>query len=394
MKPRRATSVRAILLGGLAVALLLVGLPALRGRGERVRVAATRRGTLRVAVSCAGVLQPPPGGELRAPEPGRVAVLEKPEGARVRKGEPLLRLEAPELLGRSLQARDELLQVEAERAAAAAEASRARKDADQRRATLAADGRLLEQKALPRASYEASEEALREADARRQAAEARLQALDHGGDDPSSRLALAREKARDLAARLDALMVRAPVDGVVYGLPRRLGEAVVAGQVVASVTDPERPQVRVRVDQPDLPRIAAGQRLIVSFDGLPERRWEGTLHTATRGLRDVAGREVAEVAGEIRDPEHLLPLNASVNVEVVVGERPSVLVIPRAALQRDGERRFVLGLSGGRVARRDVTVGLVGTTEVEVVAGLSEGEPVILPGVRRLSPGQRVEAAP
>ncbi|HXK08677.1 MAG TPA: efflux RND transporter periplasmic adaptor subunit [Vicinamibacteria bacterium] len=386
--------VRAVLLGGLAVVLLLGGGAALRSRAERVRVVPAHRGSLRATVSCAGALQPPPGGELRAPEGGRVVALLASEGGVVRKGEPLLRIDAPDLVSRSLQARDELLQVEAERKTAVAEEVRARKDVEQRRATLAADGRLLEEKALPRAAYEASEEALREAEARRQAAEARLQSLETGGDDPSSRLALARARARDLAARLEALTVRAPADGVVYGLPRRLGETVAAGQVVASVTDPGRPQVRVSVDQPDLPRIAAGQRLVVTFDGLPERRWEGTLRTVARGLRDVAGREVAEVLGEIRDPDRLLPLNASVNVEVVVGERSSALVIPRAALQRDGERRFVLALADGRAVRREVTLDLVGTSEVEVVSGLAEGEPVILPGVGRLVPGRRVEAAP
>jgi HlyD family secretion protein len=384
---------RVVLFSGLAVLLLLGAFAALHRPGERVRVAAVTRSTLRVTVSCAGVLQPPPGGELRAPEAGRVAALSKADGAVVREREPLLRIEGPELVDRALQARDDLLRVEAERAAAAAEAGRARADAEHLRAVLAGDGRLVEQKALARTSYEARRQALREAEASLGAAEARLASLERG-DDGSSRLALARERARELTARVEALTVRAPRDGVVYGLPQRVGEAVAAGQVVANVTDPDRPQVRVKVDQPDLPRVARGQRLIVTFDGLPDDRWEGTLHTVARGLREVGGREVAELIGEIRDPGHLLPLNASVNVEVVVGERPSVLVIPRAALLRDGERRFVFGLAGGRVDRREVKVGLVGTTEVEVVTGLSEGEPVILPGVRRLSPGQRVEAAP
>jgi membrane fusion protein (multidrug efflux system) len=169
---------------------------------------------------------------------------------------------------------------------------------------------------------------------------------------------------------------------------------VAAGQVVANVTDPDRPQVRVKVDQPDLPRMAVGQRLIVTFDGLPDRRWEGTLRTVTRGLREVGDREVAEFIGETLDLEHLLPLNAAVNVEVVVGERPAALTVPRAALQREGERRFVFRLRDGRAERREITVGLIGSNDVEVARGLSEGERVILPGTRRISDGQPVVVAP
>jgi HlyD family secretion protein len=396
MRQRGAITTRALLLGGLAVGVLLVGTTAaLRSRGEKVRVAVARRATLRVAVSCAGVLQPPPGGELRAPEAGTVAALYKQDGASVRKGEPLVRLDDPELISQSLQARDELLQLEAERAEAAAEAGRVRADVEYRRGLLAADGRLLAQKALPRATYEASDLALHEAESRLQAAEERLRALEREDDDGrTSRLALARDRVRDLAARVAALTVRAPADGVVYGLPRREGEAVAAGQVVANVTDPDRPHVRVKVDQPDLPRIAAGQRMVVTFDGLPDRRWDGRLRTVTRGLREAGGREVGEVVGETLDPEHLLPLNASVNVEVVVGERTSALVVPRAALQREGERRFVFRLRDGRAEQHEVTVGLVGSNEVEVAQGIAEGDQVALPGTRRISDGQRVVVAP
>ena len=86
MARRLRTALRVALLVGLVVLLSLVTLAALRGRGERVRVAAVSRGALRVVVSCAGVLQPPAGGELRAAEAGRVAALYKADGAAVREG--------------------------------------------------------------------------------------------------------------------------------------------------------------------------------------------------------------------------------------------------------------------------------------------------------------------
>jgi membrane fusion protein (multidrug efflux system) len=126
-------------------------------------------------------------------------------------------------------------------------------------------------------------------------------------------------------------------------------------------------------------------------DDLPGRRWEGTVSLAAPGVREVAGREVGEVTGEISDPDATLPPNASVNVQIVVGEKKSVLTIPRAALYRDGARHFVYRLEDGRARRRDVTLGLVGINEVEVASGLSEGDRVILPGAATpLSDGLRV----
>ena len=208
---------------------------------------------------------------------------------------------------------------------------------------------------------------------------------------PSS-VDLARTSAQELSQRADALTVRAPADGVVYNLPRKVGESVDEGQLVASVADPERLRLRVRVDQPDLPRLAPGQRLVVTFDGLPDREWAGKVVQVSPGLRDVGGRLVAEVLGEIADPTAQLPLNASVNVRIVVAEKKGALVVPRAALQRDGERRYVWALSSGRARRRDVTIGLLAPDEVEIASGVSAGEKVLIPGMTPLTDGARVAA--
>jgi membrane fusion protein (multidrug efflux system) len=179
----------------------------------------------------------------------------------------------------------------------------------------------------------------------------------------------------------------------VYGLPRRAGESVSAGQVVASVIDPERRRLRARVDQPDLPRIAIGQRILVAFDGLPHERWEGKVSFVSPGLSQIGGREVGEVLGEVGDPKGRLPTNAAVEVQIVTGEKSGTLVVPRASVLKDGERRYVYLLDGGRARRRDVQVGLTGLNDVEIVGGLAEKDLVILPGAVPLSEGLRVRPA-
>ncbi len=189
-----------------------------------------------------------------------------------------------------------------------------------------------------------------------------------------------------------ALSFHAPAAGVVYGLPRRVGEAVAAGQVVASVVDPEHRRLRARVDQPDLPRVATGQRIILSFDGLPRERWEGRVTFVSPGLSQVGGRDVGEVLGEVADPKGQLPTNAAVEVQIVTGEKSGTLVVPRAAVLRDGEKRYVYLLDGGRARRREVQVGLSGLNDVEIVSGVSEKDAVILPGSTALSEGLRVRA--
>jgi RND family efflux transporter MFP subunit len=367
----------------------------LRSQPAAVHLAPVTRGDLLVRVLCDGNLEPPPGGELRSAEGGTVREIAVHEGDRVRAGQLLLRVDNPQIAAALRQASGDLSRVEAERAAAAADLDRAAREAAYRRQLAEADRRLVGQSALPAATAEADELAARQAEAQASAAQAQLAAIlgPAGAAKETSRLALAAAAVRDLARRDAALTVRAPFDGVVYGLPRAAGQVVDPGEMVAGVTDPDHPRLRFRIDQPDLPRIAAGQRMTVRFSGLPDRSWEGRVTAAGGGLRDVGGREVGEALGELADPARALPLNATVDVQVVVAERRGVLTIPRSALRREGDQRVVYLVAGDTVRRRAVTVGLVGLSEVEVAGGLAADDRVVADAAVPLREGQRVRTA-
>jgi HlyD family secretion protein len=377
----------------LVLAVLALGVAAAsRPKGPAVQVAPVRRGNLLVPVQCDGTLEPPPGGELRAADTATVAEIMAHNGDRVAAGAPLVRLENPELSRQALESRSDALRLDGERASAAADVDEAERQEKHAARVFEADARLLPGGAITHAAYEQDELALSQARNRLRSARARLDGLDGASKGAPSRIELARQAAAELERRVAALTVRAPGAGLVYGLPRRVGEAVVAGQVVANVIDPAHRRLRARVDQPDLPQTAAGQRIIVTFDGLPRERWDGKVTFVDPGLRDVGGREVGEVLGEIADPKALLPSNAAVDVQIVTGEKSAALVVPRASVFRDGEKRFVYVLDGGRARRRDVSVGLLGLNEVEIVGGLAEKDSVILPGATALSDGIRVRA--
>jgi RND family efflux transporter MFP subunit len=379
-------AVLVVLLAGVIAALS-------RPRGVPVQVVSVRRGDLIVPIQCDGTLEPPPGGEMRAAEAATVAELLVREGDRVEEGTPLLRLASPDLAQKALEARSDALRLGAERDAAAADLADLERQVEHLREVFEADGRLLGSGAITRMTYRADELALRETEDRARAARARLAGLEGTANGGASRVALAEKAASELERRAAALTIVSPAAGVVYGLPRRVGETVAAGQVVANVIDPEHRRVRARIDQPDLPRVSPGERAVVGFDGLPRERWEGKVTFVAPGLRDVGGREVGEVLIEVADPQGRLPANAAVDLQIVTGEKKGTLVIPRASVFRDGERRFVYVYERGRARRREVEIGLLGLTEAEAVHGLGDRDEVILPGATPLSDGARVRAS-
>jgi multidrug efflux pump subunit AcrA (membrane-fusion protein) len=412
-----------------------------------VTLAPVVRADLLVRVLCDGRLEPPEGGETRVADGGTVAAIAVHEGDQVRRGQLLLRIVNPDLDARARDARAEVRQLLADTAAIASQLDREQREAAWREQVVAGDRRLVAQGALSRSTLDADEVAWQQALDRVREAAARRDALRHvaghaadaagaagasgaaapesGRPAAGSRLALAQATAAELARRQQALTVRAPLDGMVYGLPRAAGETVQPGQLVASVTDPGHPHVRCRVDQPDLPRVAPNQRLIVTFNGLPDRQWDGTVQRVGTGLREAGGREVGEIVGELADPVHTLPANAAVDVQVVVAQKRGVLSVPRSALRRDvdqgaagggeggqgdagptgglagisgatgagGVKRFVYVVRGHHAHRRDITVGLIGLAEVEVLSGLNEGERVVAEGPPTLEENVRVAEA-
>lgn len=351
-----------------------------------VDTAKVTRKQLTVPILADGSLEPPPGGEIRGSESGIVAKILVAEGQHVTAGAPILLLSDPELEQRVFASRNEMLQLQEEERRTGDELAQQRQERDRLHTIADADARLLRAGAITKQQQSSDQYNAQQADDHARQLESQVASL-------RTRMAVSADSSRELERRLALLTIRAPIDGVTYNLPRMSGETIVPGQIVGIVADPRHLRVRARVDAPDLPRIHAGQRLMVTFDGLPNRIWQGAVLLVPPGVRQFGGREIAEVIGELSDDTAALPPNASVNVQIIIGEKPSALVIPRGALMREGSRRFVFQYVDGHARRTSIEVGLIGPNEVEVLSGLKEGDQVIVPGSAPIHDGQSVQVA-
>ena len=68
----------------------------------------------------------------------------------------------------------------------------------------------------------------------------------------------------------------------------------------------------------------------------------------------------------------------------------NVVLIPAAALVREGEETAVFVASGDKAQRRSVQIGLADGTDVEIVSGVKEGEMVIVDGQAGLPDGATI----
>jgi HlyD family secretion protein len=182
------------------------------------------------------------------------------------------------------------------------------------------------------------------------------------------------------AALLAGTMI-APFDGTVISVGAELGDLVSANNVIVSLTDLSNLRVMATVDETDIGLVEIGNQVNITFDAFPSRRFTGqVLEVPLQGnlVQNVLTYEVP-VSLEGRDLEGLRP-GMTANLTIVVGQRQNALLVPALAVQL-GEEGYVVLVQDtpeGSAVATPVQVGLSDGTYVEVVAGLIEGDQVVV----------------
>ena len=211
---------------------------------------------------------------------GRVATVPVEEGARVRKGDPIVTFETD--LG-ALQIKEQRARVEEMRAQLARvtagprreETARARAEAENAERERRRLKALSDEGVIGRQQYE-------DAATRARVAEESYRELQRGSraeDIAAARAALDREEQRlaFLLRQSQEAVVHAPADGIVESLDLRPGDLVAPNQPVARILEPGELWVRVWIPEPSLGHVRVGQRAAITVDSFPGRQFPGSV---------------------------------------------------------------------------------------------------------------------
>ena len=183
--------------------------------------------------------------------------------------------------------------------------------------------------------------------------------------------------------RLETYILRAPVSGVVLRQDGEVGEVAEPGTVLFWVGEPKPLLVEADVNEEDIPRVAAGQRAVLKADAFPDRILEASVDSITPKGDPVAKTYRVRLALSDETP---LRIGMTAEVNVVVQVSAHALLVPTNALR--GTSLFVV--ENGAARRRDVTVGLRGASNTQILSGLNESDPVIVPYPEDLAEGTKV----
>ena len=207
------------------------------------------------------------------------------------------------------------------------------------------------------------------------------------------RLELARRSVEEISALIEQSAIHADAPGlVVYeefraSSPRRkirLGDRVTPSQGIVRVVDVSRLLVETSVPERSVHRVQPGQPVAVRVEAFPALLLSG--HVATIGTLARTTFEQRnegkrfDVTVELDPADAELRPEMTVRVDILVGERRDVLQVPVNAVFHDDGLTVVRVLRGKRLESRQVELGEQNQRFVEVMAGVAEGERVMLLG--------------
>lgn len=360
-------------------------------RPASVTVTPVGRGAAVDAVYATGTVEAVDRVTVKARVAGAIITLNVQEGDRVKKGDVLAVVDArpleAELARVEAEARaadaqaaagaPQLAVLEAQGRALAAELATARDDRD-RSVNLAATG------SVPPVEVERATTRVAVLEAQLAASQSQRRAL---RIELTARAAGSNAAVRSTAARLADAEMRAPIDGVVLSRHVEPGEVVAVNQPLLRIGEVQRLILECQIDEADVAQVSPGKRAAISLYAFPDKVFRGRVTEVLPDADRIKKSFLVKIAFD--EPPAGLRSGMTAEVNVIVDERPNVLLAPVDAVDPTGAAWIIVD---GRAQRRQVRTGVHDLSRVELVAGVEEGEQLVIAGGDALEQGRRVRA--
>lgn len=415
-----------------------------------VQTAKVQRQDLATVVSASGEVKPKTYVNIGANAFGKITHLFVREGDHVKRGQLLAQLENVQSSAdvsaneASLQAAEtDAIAADAALKTATADLVRAQADYDRNKLDWDRAENLFKGGLISKSDFDSRRNAWATADAGLVQAQARVAQARAQKDSADKHVSQARATLTRATDILQKTSYAAPFDGVITNLPVREGETVVIGiqnspgSTLMTLADMAIITAEVKVDETDIVNVRLGQPSDVTIDAIPRKVFHGTVSeigdnaiVRSSGLSTSQQTTASEEAKDFKvvvtlqdAPKDLRP-GLSATAKITTATRNSTLAVPIQALTirtpsqleqqksspgsvqaaspapKETASKKDEGVQGVFVIRNrkaefvPVTTGITGTTDIEVVEGLKEGDEIITGSykiLRTLRPGSGVK---
>lgn len=413
-----------------------------------VQTGKVRHEDLASIVSASGEIKPKVYANIGANAFGKITRLFVKEGDHVKKGQLLAQLENVQAMADLNGSRASVDAAETDAAAATAglntsiaDLNRAKSDAEKAQLDWTRSQGLYKAALIAKSDYDAQRAAWQTAEAGLAQAQAKVAQAKAQQDSAERHIALNRANLTHAADVLQKTTYTAPFDGIITNLPVREGETVVIGiqnsqgSTLMSIANMSVITAEIAVDETDIVSVKLGQPAAVSIDAIPNQTFKAIVteigddaivrSTGVSTSQQAATSQEAKdfkVVVTLQNPPNDLRPGLSATAKITTASRNNVLSIPiqaltvrrkadlvpanekgsvQAAAPRDNasqedkkEIQGVFVLRNHKAEFVPVGTGIAGTSDIEVLNGLKDGDEVVTGSykvLRTLRPGTSVK---
>lgn len=313
-------------------------------KGPVYRTAKLEKGALSAAVSASGALNAVVTVQVGSQVSGQIKEILADFNSEVKKGQVIARLDPETFESRAAQVEADLRAVENSLEVARGNLAVRQAEIGKSGIALAEAQRNLERKRALVAQGFISPAELDTAQAAADTAreQQRLAQADAGVAEAqvgSARAGVAQRQAalRQARLELDHSIIRSPVDGVVISRNMDVGQTVAASfqaPVLFSIArDLAKMEVNVAVDEADVGRVAAGQKVRFTVDAFPGERFAGQVRQIRKAPQVSNNVTTYSVMATVDNPDLKLLPGMTANARILTEERKDVLKAPNEALR-------------------------------------------------------------
>jgi cobalt-zinc-cadmium efflux system membrane fusion protein len=219
-------------------------------------------------------------------------------------------------------------------------------------------------------NHQASEAAVKVAQARLEAAEKKLHLL-----------GFTEEQVKTLREQHEIspiITLHAPIAGKVVASRAVLGAVVDQSVEILTLIDPTVLWVDAEIYERDIARIRMGQQVNLTVPAYPGERFQGRVGYIGDVVKD--DTQTIVVRADVVNQQSKLKPGMFASVNFVLAEAARALVVPRDAVLDDDGEAMVFVVAGDRFVPKAVRLGSETDGSREVIDGLTEGEEVVTSG--------------
>jgi membrane fusion protein (multidrug efflux system) len=207
----------------------------------------------------------------------------------------------------------------------------------------------------------------------------------------SASLQAAKLMARSYQEQQDYLTIRAPFEGIITARMVDAGAFVNQNQtrVLLTLERPDKLRLRVHVPEAFVQSTPESENLSFAIDGLTDRKFEAKLARKSGSINPNTRTEIWEY--EFDNSQLVLMPGMYAMVELNLLKAKESLAVPIAAVATTLERKFVIRIKEGVTEWIDVRTGVSKSGKIEIFGAFEEGDVLLSRASDEIKQGQQIQ---